>query len=69
MSKISRRSFLTVSAATASGGSMLRYARATEKIAGFDQTKIDYDSTQVWKPFSDRKVRVGIVGHGVCKFG
>ena len=68
MSKISRRSFLTVSAA-ASGSSMLGLARAGEKIAGFDQTETDYDATQVWKPFSDRKVRVGIFGHGVCKFG
>jgi len=69
MSKISRRSFLTVSAAAASGSSMLRFAQATEGIAGFDQTQTDVDVTQVWKPFSDRKVRVGIVGHGVCKFG
>ena len=23
----------------------------------------------VWKPVSDRKIRVGIVGNGVCKFG
>jgi len=69
VSKISRRSFLTVSAAAASGSSMIRLARATEGIPGFDQTKTDYDTAQVWKPFSDRKVRVGIVGHGVCQFG
>jgi len=24
---------------------------------------------QVWRPVSDRKVRVGIVGYGVCQFG
>ena len=24
---------------------------------------------EVWKPVSDRKIRVGIVGYGVCKFG
>ncbi|MHC4508687.1 MAG: Gfo/Idh/MocA family protein, partial [Planctomycetota bacterium] len=68
MSKISRRSFLAVSAA-ASGGSMLRFAQAAQGIPGFDQTKTDYDKKQVWKPFSDRKVRVGIIGHGVCQFG
>jgi hypothetical protein len=39
-----------------------------EVIPGFDQTKTDYDRTKQWKPFSDRKVRVGIVGHGVCQF-
>jgi predicted dehydrogenase len=70
MSKISRRSFLTVSAAV-SGSSMLGFAQATapKSIPGFDQTKTDYDKRQVWRPFSDRKVRVGIVGHGVCQFG
>jgi len=68
MSRLSRRSFLTASAA-ASGGSVLGLAQATEKIAGFDQTETDVDKTQVWKPFSNRKVRVGLVGHGVCQFG
>ena len=68
MSKITRRSFLTVSAAV-SGSSMIRFAQAAEGIPGFDQTKTDYDTAKVWKPFSDRKVRVGIVGHGVCQFG
>jgi len=68
MSKISRRSFLAGSAAV-SGSSMLGLARANRDIRGFDQTGTDVDATQVWKAFSDRKVRVGIVGHGVCKFG
>ena len=48
---------------------MLHFAKSAEVIPGFDQTKTDYDATKVWKPFSDRKVRVGIVGHGVCRFG
>ena len=26
-------------------------------------------STKVWKPVSDRKIRVGIVGYGVCQMG
>ena len=26
-------------------------------------------SNGVWKPFSDRKIRVGIAGYGLCKFG
>ncbi len=26
-------------------------------------------ATAEWKPVSDRKVRVGIVGYGVCRFG
>jgi len=70
MTHVSRRSFLAASAAVAAtANSLLDSARAAEGIAGFDQTQTDYDRTQQWKPFSDRKVRVGIVGHGVCKFG
>ncbi len=68
MPKILRRSFLTTTAA-ASGTSLLCSAHAGENIRGFDQTETDIDATQVWEPYSDRKVRVGIVGHGVCKFG
>jgi hypothetical protein len=56
MLKISRRSFLAVSAAAASGSSVLGFAKAAENIPGFDLTETDYDKTQVWKPFSDRKV-------------
>ena len=26
-------------------------------------------AAQAWTPFSDRKVRVGIAGEGVCNFG
>jgi predicted dehydrogenase len=70
MSRVSRRSFLAASAAAAAiGGSPVSRARAAESIPGFDQTKTEYDRTKEWKPFSDRKVRLGIVGHGVCKFG
>ena len=69
MMQIPRRSFLAASAAAATGGSLLGATRAAENIPGFDQTRTDFDRTQQWKPFSDRKVRVGIVGHGVCQFG
>ena len=70
MSKTSRRSFLTgAAAAAAAGSSVLGLAQELKVIPGFDQTETDVDTTQVWEPFSDRKVRVGIVGHGVCKFG
>ena len=50
------------------GAALLNETHAAETIPGFDQTKTDYDKTKVWKPFSDRKIRVGIVGYGVCKF-
>ena len=70
MTQVTRRSFLAASAASAAAvSSLVRSARAAEAIPGFDRTETDYDRTKVWKPFSDRKVRVGIVGHGVCQFG
>ncbi|MCC7086808.1 MAG: Gfo/Idh/MocA family oxidoreductase [Pirellulales bacterium] len=39
-------------------------------IQGFeDITKAGTESSKGWKPISDRKIRVGIVGYGFCKFG
>ncbi len=67
---LSRRGFLQGSAAAvAAGGSLVRSAEGADVIPGFDQTKTKVDASQAWKPFSDRKVRVGIVGHGQCRFG
>ncbi len=37
-------------------------------ILGFEDTGTER-SGKVWEPVSDRKVRVGIVGYGVCRFG
>ena len=39
------------------------------KIQGFDETNAGKVKTAAWTPFSDRKVKVGIAGYGVCKFG
>ena len=36
-------------------------------IQGFDDTPAE-ESTKEWIPVSDRKIRVGLVGYGVCKF-
>jgi predicted dehydrogenase len=66
---LSRRQFLSASALAVGGSLAATAGLAQEGIKGFDQTKTDADRTQAWKPFSDRKVRVGIVGHGVCQFG
>ncbi|HPA17580.1 MAG TPA: Gfo/Idh/MocA family oxidoreductase [Verrucomicrobiae bacterium] len=66
---LSRRHFISTAGLVA-GAPLLRSAcEAGEAIKGFDQTQTDVDKAQAWRPFSDRKVRVGIVGHGVCKFG
>ena len=41
----------------------------TKTIAGFDDTQTDIDSSTVWQQKFDRKVRMGLVGFGVCQFG
>jgi predicted dehydrogenase len=38
-----------------------------QTIAGFDDTP-EEESTKEWVPVSDKKIRVGLVGYGVCKF-
>jgi predicted dehydrogenase len=52
----------------AAASSLPRDAQGAQVIPGFDQTRTEVDSTQAWQPFSDRKIRVGLVGYGVCKF-
>lgn len=44
-------------------------APGEETIQGFDDTATNTETRTVWQPFSDRKLRLGIVGYGVCKFG
>ena len=38
-------------------------------IQGFDETEKDARSSKKWEPVSEKKIRVGIVGYGVCRFG
>ena len=38
-------------------------------VAGFEDNGPDSEILKVWTPVSDRKIRVGIVGYGACKFG
>ncbi|MBM4032970.1 MAG: Gfo/Idh/MocA family oxidoreductase [Planctomycetes bacterium] len=66
---ISRRHFLSASTLAAGATVAAAAAQAGEAIKGFDQTQTDADKSKSWKPFSDRKIRMGIVGHGVCQFG
>jgi len=39
------------------------------QIQGFEKAATDTEGWKQWKPISDRKIRVGIAGYGVCKFG
>ena len=40
-----------------------------ERIQGFEPVATDLESAMKWEPVSDRKIRVGIAGYGVCGFG
>jgi predicted dehydrogenase len=39
------------------------------EIQGFEKGVTDTEASRFWKPISDRKIRVGIAGYGVCQFG
>ena len=65
----SRRSMLHAMGAGAVALGLQTAARAKDKpIAGFEKAKTTTDTSKGWRPVSDRKVRVGLVGYGVCKF-
>jgi predicted dehydrogenase len=38
-------------------------------IQGFERTEDKEDISKGWTPVSDRKIRIGISGYGVCRFG
>lgn len=67
----SRRSFLQNiglgAAAVGLGGAAS--AQERPKIPGFEEEPVDPDAAKKWQPVSDRKIRVGIVGYGTCRFG
>ena len=42
---------------------------AEKPIQGFEKVADDPDASKGWRPVSDRRIRVGIVGYGVCQFG
>ncbi len=66
----SRRSFLkAMGLGTAALGFGASSLGAEPPIQGFERTPTAPDASEGWKPVSDRKVRVGIVGFGVCQFG
>jgi predicted dehydrogenase len=60
--KRTRRSFLGATSATAAA------VQASQVIPGFDQTRTEVDRSKAWQPFSDRRIRMGLVGYGLCKF-
>ncbi len=67
----SRRSFLKSAALGAAGLGAAAAAKAADKpkIQGFEDGQADPNASKKWKPVSDRKIRMGIVGYGRCRFG
>ncbi|MBN1420780.1 MAG: Gfo/Idh/MocA family oxidoreductase [Planctomycetes bacterium] len=66
----SRRSFLQAIGLGAAAFALPASARAAEPpIQGFEPAPRDANASKGWKPVSDRRIRVGIVGYGVCRFG
>ena len=70
MNSLSRRKFLQAASFGAAALGIQSKTDAAEKpIQGFEKSPGDPNASEGWKPISERKVRVGIVGYGFCKFG
>jgi predicted dehydrogenase len=66
---LTRRSFLHAVGLASAALALPAPARAQEKvIQGFEKAQTDTHAKE-WKPVSDRRIRVGLAGYGVCKFG
>ena len=68
---VTRRSLMS---ALGIGGAVLglpgaALSQESKPIQGFEKTAAGASTSAGWKPFSDRKVRVGLVGFGYCQFG
>jgi predicted dehydrogenase len=65
-----RRSFLqAIGVGAAAVGAAGEPPPEKKPIQGFEKATDDPNASKDWKPVSDRKIRVGIVGYGVCQFG
>ncbi len=63
----SRRSFLMGAAGAVAVSGIPAAGR--EVIQGFEEVKSNVAPSDEWTPASDRRLRVGIIGYGVCQFG
>ena len=64
-----RRHFIQSVAWGGIAGSLAKLAIAEDKpIQGFEEA-VNPDASRGWEPVSDRRIRVGIAGYGVCQFG
>lgn len=69
LDEATRRQFLLTVGAGAGVWGLGHVGHAQEKsIQGFEKETRDASVSHGWQPISDRKIRVGLVGHGVCQF-
>ncbi|NLX13120.1 MAG: Gfo/Idh/MocA family oxidoreductase [Phycisphaerales bacterium] len=68
---LSRRDFFKGAVVLGAGASAVGGSTTASMpdIAGFDETDAGKIQDGEWRSVSDRKIKVGIVGYGVCKFG
>jgi len=72
MPSSNRRDFLRLLGAggvLAAGSQLWAQQKSRRSIPGFEEEPPDPEAAKRYRPVSDRKVRVGIVGYGVCRFG
>lgn len=69
MCDTTRRGFLQAAGASSLALGLGAMAMAQDKvIPGFEKAATDPNAAKGWQPVSDRKIRVGLVGYGVCQF-
>ena len=66
---IGRRAFVGAGAAILAASAGYAAGSKGKPIQGFDERDAGKLSGTKWTPFSERKVRVGIAGEGLCSFG
>jgi predicted dehydrogenase len=65
-----RRSFLQTLGVSAAAVGLAGTARSQQQpIPGFEKAVADPTASKGWKAIYERRLRVGIVGYGVCQFG
>ncbi len=70
LGSVTRRSFLHALGLGSAALAITPTVRSQDKpIQGFEKAPTAADTSNGWKPVSDRKIRVGLVGYGVCRFG
>jgi len=77
LSNVSRRGFLHRTGAFLGMAGLAQHAQADEApkdtdgniIPGFEKNQKKTTHSEGWKSLSDRKIRVGIAGYGLCHFG